>query len=651
MRIFIRLLLFVTVSSLPLRLCAQYSERQRFMTDSLEQVLLTEQLSAEQLFNIYADLNLWYGSGKVQKSAEYAQKGLDLALQIKDDYWIAFFYNRLSDAVYYTGNFDSSLFLYQKAIDLLEPVQKKITQQKIQSVSDLKAEIYTSIATIYNYFGKTDEALSYYFKALTILEQSGNEKEVVKLYTYLAHAYKKSQNWEQVFAYYDQAERLAKKLGDSLYAGIAMGGLADIHFIHRNYAEALKNAEAAYRLLSACDDATYVKIIPVLHTLANILTIKQFQPDYDKALQYAEKALQYAKEWNNPNAIASSLFILSDIYYSQKKYVESEATAFRALEADSTNLYVNSILYETITQCNIRLGNQGKAIRYLSKTLSANRIYSNKNFQASLSEMEVKYETEKKEVKISNLEKEKQFYTILGVILIITLLLVTGLFVYRHKLHKNKIVRLQQEQQLAATQAVLDSEVQERSRIARDLHDGLGSILAAAKYNLADIKKSAVQEIDAERFDKALNLLDDSMHEMRRVAHHLMPESLSTLGLKQSAADFCNGIPHVKFNWYGEETRFDPKMEVMLYRIMHELVSNALKHSGASHILVEIVRYADRVILAVQDDGCGFDPSAEVKGMGLSNIRARVAAYNGNVLVDSKTGVGTEVNVELIIDN
>jgi len=194
--------------------------------------------------------------------------------------------------------------------------------------------------------------------------------------------------------------------------------------------------------------------------------------------------------------------------------------------------------------------------------------------------------------------------------------------------------------------------VQERTRLARDLHDGLGSILAAAKYNLIDIKNTSGREvIDTERFDKAVKLLDESMHEMRRVAHHLMPDSLNNFGLKQSITDFCNSLPHVKFSYYGDETRLDTKLEIMIYRIMHELVSNALKHSGAEHILVEIVRYDDKIALTVQDNGCGFDSSAESKGMGLSNIRTRIAAYNGNLLIDSKAGIGTEINVELRIKN
>jgi signal transduction histidine kinase len=88
----------------------------------------------------------------------------------------------------------------------------------------------------------------------------------------------------------------------------------------------------------------------------------------------------------------------------------------------------------------------------------------------------------------------------------------------------------------------------------------------------------------------------------------------------------------------------------MVYRILHELVTNALKHAKAKNILVQIVREPDRIALTVSDDGCGFDLSAESKGMGLHNIRTRVESFRGNLDIDSQPGEGTGVRVELKIE-
>jgi signal transduction histidine kinase len=199
---------------------------------------------------------------------------------------------------------------------------------------------------------------------------------------------------------------------------------------------------------------------------------------------------------------------------------------------------------------------------------------------------------------------------------------------------------------------VLDGETQERTRLARDLHDGLGSLLTAVKFNLGGMNKGAILgDKDVEQFHTAIDLLDESMHELRRVAHHLMPESLSRCGLKIALSDFLDNIPIASFKWYGNESRLDPKMEVMIYRVVHELVNNALKHSGASHILVQVIREDDRIAFTVQDDGKGFDPTVSTEGMGLRNTCDRVKSFGGSMDIVSVAGEGTEINGELRIEN
>jgi signal transduction histidine kinase len=140
------------------------------------------------------------------------------------------------------------------------------------------------------------------------------------------------------------------------------------------------------------------------------------------------------------------------------------------------------------------------------------------------------------------------------------------------------------------------------------------------------------------------------MLELRRVAHHLMPEALSRFGLKPALGDFCRSLSQIiVFNWFGESERLDRNLEIVIYRIINELVNNALKYAGASQILVQVMQEADRIAVIVQDDGCGFDTSSETTGMGLANIRNRIASFNGIIQIDSKENEGTEINIELRI--
>jgi signal transduction histidine kinase len=225
--------------------------------------------------------------------------------------------------------------------------------------------------------------------------------------------------------------------------------------------------------------------------------------------------------------------------------------------------------------------------------------------------------------------------------------------VQKRQLAETRIRQLEQEQQLIATQSVLDGETAERTRLARDLHDGLGGKLTGVKLHLQELKRSAkLDDADVQQYDKAMDMLDASVVEMRRVSHNLMPDALSRFGLKPAVDDFCRSMSSgIVFNFYGNETRLDPKLELLIYRCIHELVNNALKYSGASQIMVQIMQEADSIDFTVQDDGCGFDPLAATKGTGLQNIRTRIASFGGNIHIDTNAGEGTEINVELKIMN
>ncbi|MDR2680600.1 MAG: sensor histidine kinase [Tannerella sp.] len=244
--------------------------------------------------------------------------------------------------------------------------------------------------------------------------------------------------------------------------------------------------------------------------------------------------------------------------------------------------------------------------------------------------------------------KEKRLYTWLGIACAVALLLAFGLFLYRHKrLNAEEINQFKKEKQLIATQAILEGETAERTRLARDLHDGLGGMLSVIKLNLSEISNSSVlNDTDTNRFNNAMNLIDQSIVELRRIAHHMMPESLLRFGLKTSIEDFCHTIPHAHFHYYGSEERLERRLEVLLYRCAFELVNNAVKYAKAKDINVQLIIDSGLVSLTVHDNGIGFDPLRDTIGSGLRNIRTRVSAFNGKIFIHSFPEKGTEVNIE-----
>jgi signal transduction histidine kinase len=245
-------------------------------------------------------------------------------------------------------------------------------------------------------------------------------------------------------------------------------------------------------------------------------------------------------------------------------------------------------------------------------------------------------------------ENGKLLYWGLGTACLAALVLAYALFICRRRFNALKIKQQNEEKQLIATQAVLDGETAERSRLARDLHDGIGGMLSVVKLNLNEIKNSpALENTDVTRFNDTLKVIDQSVVELRRVAHHVMPESLMRYGLKTSVEDFCHTVPNAHFQYFGNEDRLDYRLEVLLYRCTYELVNNAMKYANATDIHVQLMIEDGLASLTVHDNGDGFDPLRDTIGTGLKNIRTKVSAYNGNMYIKSTSEEGTEVSIEI----
>ena len=631
--------------------------------DSLENVLLTNQLSGEALLAVYWDLsNNYVYADNHEKTMYYSRKGIALAEETNNLCIAADLYNNLGISYDFISQSDSAMLYYEKALELVTQMEKEKTE-KPDRIAKVKASVYGSIANLYCVQGKTDEALAYYFMALKLLEQHGITYEIAVILGNISVTYFNIDNYEQSEIYLLKKEKICRENGYEISLAHTLTNLGATYDRLQKKDKAIAVTEEALSIYQKHNSHTIHQITCYINLSS--IHLEDFGDDV-KAMEYAELALKTAKDLDIPRQICYSLMQQSYIYLFQKNYVAAEKSALEALQTDSTSLSINQLLYESIAKAYIGMGNTDKANTYFDRFKQSQTTYANENFQEKLSEMEVKYETEKKELRISILEDEKRlmmWLTITGgsvLLLGLTALLLLWKWTVQKKrlaeklkqLAEQQIIQLEQEKQLIATQAVLDGETTERTRIARDLHDGLGGMLSVVRLNLDEMKESAtVGQNEIIRFNRAIGLLDDSIEEMRRVAHHLMPDALSRFGLKTALTDFLNVVPHVEFNYFGEDGRIDNKLEVVVYRIIHELVTNALKHAAASQILVQVIRETDRIALTVEDNGRGFDPELIDSGAGLQNIRTRVASFGGTIDMRTQKGIGTEVNVEFLIHN
>ncbi len=224
------------------------------------------------------------------------------------------------------------------------------------------------------------------------------------------------------------------------------------------------------------------------------------------------------------------------------------------------------------------------------------------------------------------------------------------------KVEAKEALKLEVErQQVKHLNALSEVQEQERSRFAKDLHDGLGGMLWGVKLSLTNMKGNMILAGDyVQVFERSLDMLDNSIHELRRVAHNLMPEALVKFGLAAALKDFCDFVNSSKvinviFQQVGKERRLDMSIEVVLYRVANELVNNALRHSSASEIIIQLNYDDHSLTLTVEDNGKGFDKSIldKTTGAGWPNIRSRIAYLKGSLDVETSHGNGTAVNITI----
>lgn len=154
-------------------------------------------------------------------------------------------------------------------------------------------------------------------------------------------------------------------------------------------------------------------------------------------------------------------------------------------------------------------------------------------------------------------------------------------------------------------------------------------------------------------FERSLDMIDTSIKELRRVAHNMMPEMLTKFGLDEALREYCNTINAtklltVKYQSHGMTARMDKSSEIIIYRIIQELLNNTLKHAAAKEAFVQLIREDSRLNIVVEDNGKGFDAnfSENNKGAGWVNIRSRVEYLKGQLDIHSEQGKGTLVNIE-----
>ena len=389
---------------------------------------------------------------------------------------------------------------------------------------------------------------------------------------------------------------------------------------------------------------------------------KYFEKNYANSSLNFKKSFQYAKEFGHAQAMSSALFYLSKNalllgnFDDAKKYADENLVI--AKQDNSKSDIIGAL--NNLSDYYQKTGNNALALDFFREaTLRKDSLISEQNLK-QINTLQTIYETEKNQSKILELNIDNEKKSNLNKILIGSSLAICliGLLGYRNfrnkrKLQNLKISELEKDKQLLAIDAMLQGQEEERGRIAKDLHDGLGGLLSGTKLSFTNMKENLLLTPEnAIQFEKSIGMLDTTIADLRKVAHNLMPEALVKFGLNDALRDFCSSIQlasniTIDYQKIGLERKIGNTAETFIYRIIQELVNNAVKHAQATEILVQIAYTIDKIVVTVEDNGTGYDKNQAITGDGLNNIVYRVKYLNGKIDTVTSLKNGTAVNIEL----
>lgn len=575
-----------------------------------------------------------------------AERTVGIAERQKEPLALAQSYQFMGTCYFHVkADYDSSSYYLQKAEKLFRSLHSK-------EATEGNAMVLHNFGTIKQVKGEYVAAIDYYIHALKLFDEVKNTKFYAYTLNNISTMYALVKDYQKAEKYARECILLSQQADDVFMVATGNIALASALLEQDKYVEVVPLLEKVKEYGEQNNDPYKV----FLYHLNYGYYLTEYRKDYPLAVKEYEKARELTEsigdEWEimRHNSALSEAYLLNNQYEDAHSAAQTTLLLAEKLQSKDKKEIASWVL----AQVNAHNGDFETAYQQLSNAYFLKDTLYDETNQQQMAFLETMYQTEQKELKIEALEKQRQLHIWLGIaggIILLTILAFAliryRLAVSRRKLAEEEAQRLEQEKQLVAVQATLDGEAAERTRLAKDLHDGLGSMLSLVKFNLPQVKGDAVLEaVDVSRFQKALGMLDDSIQELRRVAHHMMPESLLRYGLKASLSDFCTAIPIANFHYFGNETRLPEKLEIMIYRCIHELVNNALKHAQARHINVQLVQEQDRISFTVQDDGIGFNQEQVTEGMGLQNVRQRVAAFQGEMNIYSSEK-GTEIHVEI----
>ncbi len=517
---------------------------------------------------------------------------------------------------------------------------------------------------------KFDLALSL-IQEVKLEAQEKNDFEYVGRASYsTAAVYVELKNWDEAFVNYNEALDYALRINNLELRNRAAYGIGVVFQGKEQLDSAIYYFDKTVGFFKETGNTNMAAAVAY-----NMASIHRRQEYFPLAIERANEAIELYKSIGKYRWVGNSYYVLGNIYLNSGSYSNARDSFTNAYEiADSLAFPDNKgWALNGLARLEVKLANYEMAYEYMRQYWNVSRNIFTETNNDKLLELRAQYNTasleldnERKENKILRQKRSQTFIIVIAIAILVAISIWLYIVDQRRKtikalaekndeINKQKIDELLQEQEIASLQGVLEGQETERKRVAIDLHDRLGGILSMVKLHFSAVEEKIDPENPTkEKFLTASELLDLAAGEVRNISHNMMSGVLAKFGLIPALEDLKSRISEtgkLEVNLYTANVSgvLDGEQELQLYRIVQELMSNILKHSEATETNIQLNDNEDSVNLIVEDNGVGFNPDKlSVKaGIGLVNLKARVAKLNGTLHIDSGLGAGTTISIDI----
>ena len=527
------------------------------------------------------------------------------------------------------------------------------------------AQAHRNLANFYQQTSNFSEAQNHLFKSLKIAEKTNSKVDLLKTYIGLGNLYFKIDEYKKADKFYKKALFYALEIASWDYYAILCNNIGQIHESQNEP----RKAKEYYLLGLSKEDPTLLS--PNYFTLLqNIGSAYYYLDQTDSAIFYNSIVKNYYSSQNDKSNLAGC-FLNEGVYIESTGNYQNAIQVYKEgleLIEGKADLILIQNFYENIMLCYGYLCMPDSLDHYFSLNYDLNLEIIRKKTTKAIHEVSIKYDVEKKEIALiiaqkenekaalSNELKQRTIYGLLAIIAIIGLVVVIFYILIREKqkliemeVHSknNEIEKLIKDQEIKTYKAQLEGIEKERKRVAQDLHDKIGGLLATVKLQF-----EGEEGLNNQSIENVKSLINESIKSVRSISHNLSDGRVDEMGLRQaveSLKDSFSSPNSLSFDLYLENytSQNSIEKEREIFKIILELLSNTLKHAEATNIVLQLSTLEHNLQLTFEDNGVGFDQGNVKKGLGIKSISKRVDQLNGSWYIDSKPGHGSTIVIKI----